>query len=229
MQVWDLQVGEPRRDGASEFGASTMDLLAANGIASYALDLRGMGGTRRDGSGWTTPQKSVEDVRDVLCYLRECGVHRPVLVGWSQGALIAQLLAQQNPDMISSVVLYGSIYNPEVTYPFESEILVSYDYVGGQFSTLILYHAGGSLSTPRFEHDGIVSCNKRLALTVMRSSSFEGAGPWRTGRSRASSTRRLRAPSARRRCAATRGAGGRRGEERRKGTREVTIRGSRGA
>ena len=110
-------MGDPPREGSSEYGASTMDLLASKGIASYALDLRGMGETRRDESGWTTPLQSVEDVKDVIDFLKESGVVRPVLVGWSQGALIAQLFAQQYPEKISSVVFYGSVYNPEAKYP----------------------------------------------------------------------------------------------------------------
>ncbi len=119
-----MQVGEPPRDGASELGASTMDLLASKGIASYALDLRGMGETDRDESGWTTPQKSVQDVRDTLMFLKERNIVRPVLVGWSQGALIAQLVAEEYPTIISAVVLYGSIFNPEATYPVESDTTV---------------------------------------------------------------------------------------------------------
>lgn len=94
-----------------------MDLLASKGITSYALDLRGMGETNRDVSGWTTPKKSVEDVRDTLMFLKERDIARPLLVGWSQGALIAQLVAQKYPSLISAVVLYGSIFNPEATFP----------------------------------------------------------------------------------------------------------------
>jgi len=42
--VWDLQVGSPARDGASQSGASIMDLLAARGYQSWAPDMRGLGG-----------------------------------------------------------------------------------------------------------------------------------------------------------------------------------------
>ena len=112
-----MQVGEPPRDGSSLFGASTMDLLVSKGIAAYAVDLRGMGATSRDTSGWTTPAQSVEDVRDVVDFLAERGILRPVLIGWSQGALIAQIFAQKYASKISSLVLYGSIYNPDLMNP----------------------------------------------------------------------------------------------------------------
>lgn len=90
-----------------------MDLLISEGIGAYAIDLRGMGGTRRDPSGWTTPEQSVDDVTDVINFLKSKNIRKPMLVGWSQGALIAQLIAQLRPDMISSVVLYGSIFDPD--------------------------------------------------------------------------------------------------------------------
>jgi pimeloyl-ACP methyl ester carboxylesterase len=41
----------------------------------------------------------------------------PVLLGWSQGALIAQLVAQKDPALLSQLILYGSIYDPLVRYP----------------------------------------------------------------------------------------------------------------
>ena len=41
----------------------------------------------------------------------------PVVLGWSQGALIAQLVAQKSPSLLSKLVLYGSIYDPLVRYP----------------------------------------------------------------------------------------------------------------
>mmetsp|Transcript_1258 Transcript_1258/g.3342 ORF Transcript_1258/g.3342 Transcript_1258/m.3342 type:complete len:205 (+) Transcript_1258:498-1112(+) len=97
-------------------GASAMDLLVSEGIGAYAIDLRGMGSTRRDPSGWTTPEQSVDDVTDVLNYLKSQNVRRPMLIGWSQGALIAQLIAQFRSEIISSVVLYGSIYNPDTEF-----------------------------------------------------------------------------------------------------------------
>jgi pimeloyl-ACP methyl ester carboxylesterase len=45
--------------------------------------------------------------------------HLPALLGWSQGALVAQLAAQQLPKNISKLVLYGSIYDPLINYQRE--------------------------------------------------------------------------------------------------------------
>eukprot|EP00581_Thalassiosira_minuscula_P006712 CAMPEP_0183705942 /NCGR_PEP_ID=MMETSP0737-20130205/2893_1 /TAXON_ID=385413 /ORGANISM="Thalassiosira miniscula, Strain CCMP1093" /LENGTH=461 /DNA_ID=CAMNT_0025933209 /DNA_START=93 /DNA_END=1478 /DNA_ORIENTATION=- len=43
---------------------------------------------------------------------------RPALLGWSQGALVAQMYAQQHgPSTLSDLVLFGSIYDPRVIYP----------------------------------------------------------------------------------------------------------------
>ncbi len=119
--VWDLQVGSPARDGASELGASTMDLLAAHGYQSWAPDFRGLGGTTRDAGGWTTPATCLADVKAVLGMMEAEGIRTPPLIGWSQGAMVAQMVAQQYPESISHVVLYASIFDPELQYPLPGE------------------------------------------------------------------------------------------------------------
>ena len=43
----------------------------------------------------------------------------PALLGWSQGALVAQMVAQKTNNLISKLVLYGSIYDPLICYPRE--------------------------------------------------------------------------------------------------------------
>jgi pimeloyl-ACP methyl ester carboxylesterase len=40
----------------------------------------------------------------------------PALLGWSQGALVAQMVAQKTHHLLSKLVLYGSIYDPLVRY-----------------------------------------------------------------------------------------------------------------
>mmetsp|Transcript_34043 Transcript_34043/g.83727 ORF Transcript_34043/g.83727 Transcript_34043/m.83727 type:complete len:371 (+) Transcript_34043:46-1158(+) len=117
--VWDLQVGDPPRDGASKLGASTMDLMASLGIRTFAPDMRGLGGTERDDPGYTTPHRCVSDVKCVIDYLKEQGVHKPHLVGWSQGGLVAQLYAQKHGEDINGVVLYATIFDADQKYPEE--------------------------------------------------------------------------------------------------------------
>lgn len=110
------QVGSPPRDGACDLGASTMDLMASHGLRTYAPDLRGLGGTSRDSPGFTTPLRSAADLKGVVDYVRSMHAGaRPLLVGWSQGAAVAHLYAQENIDQLSGLVLYGSIFNPSPT------------------------------------------------------------------------------------------------------------------
>ncbi len=98
---FDLQVpGESR---------SFMDSLVAQGYATYALDLRGYGGTPRDATGFLTPERAAADVAAAL---RTIG-NRPVLFGWSLGAAVAQLTAQRTPELMSAVILFGSAFNPK--------------------------------------------------------------------------------------------------------------------
>jgi len=98
---------------------STMEALSERPrFVPYAMDFRGFGGTPCDGTGCVKPSRCVADVESVLSWVaKRHGGRIPALVGWSQGALVAQLVAQHSPDLISKLVLYGSIYDPLVSYP----------------------------------------------------------------------------------------------------------------
>lgn len=106
---FDLQVPGLQR--------SVLQSLADRGFAAYALDFRGYGETPRDETGWLTPGRSAADVTNVLAWvrLRHPALPAPVLVGWSRGAAIAQLVAQATPDRVSALVLFG-FASPEGTY-----------------------------------------------------------------------------------------------------------------
>jgi len=106
---FDLHVGDESR--------STMDALAGSGYAVYALDQRGYGATPRDSSGWLTPDRAARDAGEVLDWIaaREAksggSAGRPALLGYSRGTLTALLTAQQYADKLSSLILYGLIYD----------------------------------------------------------------------------------------------------------------------
>ncbi len=103
---FDLQVpGESR---------SVLANLAARGYAAYALDLRGYGATPRDRTGWITPRRAAEDVHQVLAWIttKQAATTRPVLLGWSNGAMVAQLAAQLHPEQFSALILYGYPWDP---------------------------------------------------------------------------------------------------------------------
>lgn len=88
---------------------SIMDALAARGYAVYAVDLRGYGATPRDSSGWLTPQRAADDLASVLAWIsrERPTLARPTLLGYSRGSHVSLLLAQQHPELISSLVLFA--------------------------------------------------------------------------------------------------------------------------
>ena len=74
--------------------------------------------------GKVEPHRCVNDTETVLKWISDrhglsCAnkYERPALLGWSQGALVAQLVAQKSPELLSKLTLYGSIYDPLVRYP----------------------------------------------------------------------------------------------------------------
>jgi pimeloyl-ACP methyl ester carboxylesterase len=98
---FDLQVPGERR--------SVMDALAASGIATYALDMRGYGATPRDSTGWITPDRAAADVAAVLDWItRQAGSSGPpALLGYSRGSTVALLTAQRYPGRLSALILYA--------------------------------------------------------------------------------------------------------------------------
>lgn len=91
-------------------GLSLMDALAGEGYAAYAVDLRGYGATPRDATGWLTPARAAADVAAVLRWIS--GRHttlaqRPTLLGYSRGSHVSLLVAQQHPELLSTLVLFA--------------------------------------------------------------------------------------------------------------------------
>jgi len=102
---------------------SLMEALLAKGLQPYCMDFRGFGGTHPDASGCVEPYMCVQDAESVLEWIsKRHGLlpeQPPALLGWSQGAMIAQLAAQKTNPLLSKVILYGSIYDKQVRYPRE--------------------------------------------------------------------------------------------------------------
>lgn len=125
-------LGGPHQKEQGQESRSLMEALLANGLQPYAMDFRGFGGTPVDATKCVEPYRCVADVETVLKWMTERhGLSHvpingsgdtskgdmPALLGWSQGALVAQLVAQKSGPLLSKLILYGSIYDPMVRYP----------------------------------------------------------------------------------------------------------------
>lgn len=118
LHLQDGGFGDP--NGSGEQSRSLMEALLAMGLQPYAMDFRGFGGTPHDKSGYVEPNRCVEDAETVLQWIadrHDLPSDAPALLGWSQGALVAQMVAQKTQPFLSKLVLYGSIYDPLVRYP----------------------------------------------------------------------------------------------------------------
>lgn len=96
---------------------SVMNALNARGYTTYALDLRGYGSTPRDATGWLTPQRAAADLAGVLDWIDAREHRKPTLLGWSYGALVSQLTAQEHPELMANLVLLGYPHDPAATLP----------------------------------------------------------------------------------------------------------------
>jgi len=100
---------------------SLMDGIVEMGVSAYGVDLRGYGATPRDDTGWNTPNRAAADVANVLHWIRARHAGEPVhLFGWSLGSMVSQLMAQQEPDLVDRLVLFGYPYRPGTERDVES-------------------------------------------------------------------------------------------------------------
>lgn len=100
-------------DTAAESRSLIEALFNTGSIQPYAMDFRGFGGTPKDNSGFVEPLRCIKDAISVLNWIQsnenergtESDASRPSLLGWSHGALIAQIAAQRHPDAMSKLIL----------------------------------------------------------------------------------------------------------------------------
>ena len=97
---------------------SMMNALVKEGMAVYAIDLRGYGKTPRDKSGWNTPERAAKDTSMVLDYIdsRHTSLKGTTVFGWSNGSLVAMLTAQKHPEKVKNLVLYGFPIDTQMTF-----------------------------------------------------------------------------------------------------------------
>lgn len=88
--------------------ARTPELLAARGFRAIAYDRIGYGYSSRPAltDGNYTLRSNADDLLDLL---NARGIQKAVLVGWSYGGGVVQLLASEHPERVSHVVLIGSV------------------------------------------------------------------------------------------------------------------------
>jgi pimeloyl-ACP methyl ester carboxylesterase len=85
-------------------GRSVMDYLAVRGYDVYALDLRGTGLSDHPTNYFTIDLLDrVNDAAAVAQYIAQKTGRVPVVMGWSQGGVIAGLLAASTPQLAAGV------------------------------------------------------------------------------------------------------------------------------
>jgi len=96
---------------------SLMDGFNQMGYSVWALDARGYGETPRDSTGWNTPDRAAKDISIVLEWLAKKNNEKIHLWGWSMGSMLSQLAAQQYPENIKSLTLFGYPLEIDFQYP----------------------------------------------------------------------------------------------------------------
>src|ERR1051325_10843616 len=77
------------------------------------LELPGCGGASRLSRGWSCDQYA----RWLAQFIQQAQLHRPVLIAHSTSSAAAMLAAAQNPQLLSGLILTGSIGIPRAFLP----------------------------------------------------------------------------------------------------------------
>jgi pimeloyl-ACP methyl ester carboxylesterase len=112
--VWALGPGQQRSPDALGITKSLAEALAAGGVASYRFDKRGVGASPGD---WRRPGlwDGADDARAALQLLAdrpEVDPSRIVLLGHSEGAVLAAAIAAADPTSLAGVVLLSRPHEP---------------------------------------------------------------------------------------------------------------------
>jgi pimeloyl-ACP methyl ester carboxylesterase len=99
---------------AGNWGYQVPALVRA-GQRVVVVDARGHGRSTWDGR----PLGYAQMASDVAAVLRELGVGQVRLVGWSDGAVVALLLAAADPAAVAGVLFFGCNVDASGTLPFE--------------------------------------------------------------------------------------------------------------
>lgn len=90
--------------------------LVAAGRQVVVVDSRGHGRSSRD----QRPYSYQLMASDVFAVMDALGLKRAAVVGWSDGACIGMIMADQHPERVSGVFFFACNMDPSGTLPFES-------------------------------------------------------------------------------------------------------------
>lgn len=90
--------------------------LLANGYRVLLIDSRGHGRSTRDSRPYSYDLMAT----DVLAVMDSLSLQQASLIGWSDGACTALVLASKAPERVRSVFFFACNMNPEGAKPFES-------------------------------------------------------------------------------------------------------------
>jgi pimeloyl-ACP methyl ester carboxylesterase len=89
--------------------------LIANGYCAIVIDSRGHGRSTRDGRPYSYELMA----SDVLAVMNEFHFDRAALMGWSDGACTALVLAAKYPERVAGVFFFACNMDPTGVKPFE--------------------------------------------------------------------------------------------------------------
>ncbi|CAG5125018.1 unnamed protein product [Candidula unifasciata] len=81
--------------------------LSASKYRIIALDLRGYGSSRPPDRDWP-PMFYHRDADDVAVFMQALNIPRYSVLGWSDGGIVAMILAASNPASVHKLVVWGS-------------------------------------------------------------------------------------------------------------------------
>ena len=106
---------------SGNFGHQVPDLIST-GYRVIVIDSRGHGRSTRD----KRPYSYEMMASDVLAVMDHAAIGRAALVGWSDGAISALILADKAPERVSGVFFFACKMDPSGNKPFEATLALKH-------------------------------------------------------------------------------------------------------
>ncbi|MBD0286929.1 MAG: alpha/beta fold hydrolase [Flavisolibacter sp.] len=123
---------------------SLMDFLARNGYDAWSIDIHGYGRSDKTDKDWSDTESASKDIGAAVDYIvKQKGVDKIAIFGWSWGTQTTGLYTMNHPEKVSKLILYAMGWKgrptnkskplPKEQYRSNDETAARSDFIAGEY------------------------------------------------------------------------------------------------